>query len=109
MSISVPKGLEAKARAGDVPGARLPGVLGDLLGVPGVCGVCRGVPGVPLEGVPEERCGVSGTTSCCEDLVVLDGVGASDDARESGRFDGVDIFNFSTSNYKTDQQSRKCV
>lgn len=43
----LPKGLETRGRAGEVPGARSLGVRGDLLGVPGVCGVPRGVLGVP--------------------------------------------------------------
>lgn len=49
---------------------------------------------VLLEGVPVERCGVSGTTSCCDDRVLRDGVEASDDACEDGRLDGVDILFF---------------
>lgn len=39
--------------------------------------------------MPVDLCGVSGTTSCCEDLVLRDGVGASDEARDEGRFEGV--------------------
>lgn len=89
MSISVPMGLDARARAGDVPGASR-GVRGVRDGP----GAARGVLGVPsFEGVPVERCGVSGTITCCEDRV-LRGVDASDDARDDGRLDGVDIFNF---------------
>lgn len=44
--------------------------------------------------MPVERCGVSGTTSCCDDRVLRDGVEASDDACEDGRLDGVDILFF---------------
>lgn len=46
---------------------------------------------IPFEGVPVDLCGVSGTTSCCDERVAREGVAASEDAREEGRFDGVDI------------------
>lgn len=43
--------------------------------------------------MPDERCGVSGTTSCWEVRVRLDGVGVSEEACDDGRLEGVwDIF-----------------
>lgn len=36
-----------------------------------------------------DLCGVSGTTSCWDDRVRRDGVGASDEARDDGRLEGV--------------------
>lgn len=158
ISRNIPSGLDAMARAGDVPGASR-GVRGVLLGVPGVpseklfrifissvskdglwqdllntkfCSwtdlqvstknfskllqlrreviynelmlicynqnkeiLCYSKLCVLL-GVPVERCGVSGTTSCCDERVLRDGVGTSDDACDAGRFVGVDIFYFHT-------------
>lgn len=76
-------------------------MCGVCLGVPGSCGVSRGVRGVPsLDGVPVDRCGVSGTTTCCEERVLLDGVGASEEALESGRSGGVDISLFTVDSIK---------
>lgn len=46
---------------------------------------------LPFEGVPVDRCGVSGTTTCCDDRVRREGVDASDEARDDGRFEGVDM------------------
>lgn len=44
-----------------------------------------------FEGVPVDRCGVSGTTTCCDDRVRREGVDASEEAREDGRLEGVDM------------------
>lgn len=46
---------------------------------------------LPFEGVPVDRCGVSGTTTCCDDRVRREGVAASEEARDDGRLEGVDM------------------
>lgn len=54
---------------------------------------------LPWDDVPEARWGVSGIITCWDDRVLRVGVGASEDERDDGRLDGVDIVNQFTSTY----------